>query len=174
MMGAMSADLTLAAIPMSREAFAPYGQLVMCPGRGESRPVNEDTAERWDDQAPCANLRAAATLNVATFQARPRPLPFMLVTLERHPHSTQIFLPLHASRYVVVVADGAEAVPGALRAFLVAGDVGVAYAPNVWHHTLIVLDAPASFACFVFEDGTVSDCEVAALDPSEQRSLVVG
>jgi ureidoglycolate lyase len=119
----MAEDLTvLEAVPISREAFAPYGLLIACPGRGEPRGVNEGTAERWDDQAPCDNPRPGAKLNIATFQARPRPLPFDVVTLEKHPYSTQIFVPLHASRYVVVVADGAGAAPEGLHAFVVAGD----------------------------------------------------
>lgn len=175
MMWAMAEDLTvLKAVPITREAFAPYGLLVACPGSGESRDVNEGTAERWDDQAPCDNARPSARLNVATFQARPRPLPFEIVTVERHPFSTQIFLPLHASRYVVVVADGASLAPENFHAFVVAGDVGIAYAPNVWHHSLIVLDSPASFACFVWEDGSPDDCHVIELDVAARRRLCVG
>lgn len=175
MMWAMAEDLTvLEAVPISREAFAPYGLLIACPGRGEPRGVNEGTAERWDDQAPCDNTRPGAKLNVATFQARPRPLPFDVVTVEKHPFSTQIFLPLHASRYVVIVADGAGSAPEDLHAFVVAGDVGIAYAPNVWHHTLLVLDSPASFACFVWEDGSADDCHVIALEGAARRRLCVG
>lgn len=163
----------LQAAPLSREAFAPFGSMIACPGNGEPRGVNEGTAERWDDQSPCDNPRAAAKLNVATFQARPRPLPFDLVTLEKHPFSTQIFVPLHASRYVVVVGEG-DAAPERLHAFVVPGDVGIAYAPNVWHHTLIVLDSPASFACFVYEDGSADDCIVTQLAIDAQQRLIVG
>lgn len=159
--------------PMTREAFGPFGRLVACPGQGEPRGVNEGTAERWDAQVHCDNPRPNATLNVATFQARARALPFDLVTLERHPFSTQIFVPLHAARYVVVVAEGTASEPGPLHAFLVPGHIGIAYAANVWHHTLIVLDAPASFACFVYEDGSAGDCEVATLSAEAQRRLIV-
>lgn len=157
--------------PITHERFAPFGRLIACPGTGDPRAVNEGSAERWDSQSPCSNQRAHATLNVATFQARPRPMPFELHTLERHPFSTQIFVPLRAGRYVVVVAEGQERVPGALHAFTVPGDMGIAYAPGVWHHSLIVLETPASFACFVWEDGSPNDCEVVSLGSSERRRL---
>ncbi len=174
MMWPMAEDLTvLQAVPITREGFAPFGQLIACPGSGEPREVNEGTAQRWDAQAACHNARTGATLNVATFQARPRPLPFALVTLEKHPFSTQIFVPLHASRYVVVVAEDAGAAPEEMHAFLVAGDVGIAYAPNVWHHSLIVLDSPASFLCLVWEDRSEGDCHVIELADAARRSLCV-
>lgn len=163
----------LQAAPITRETFAPFGRLIACPGSGDPREVNEGTAERWDLQAPCENRRTDARLNVATFQARPRVLPFELVSLEKHPFSTQIFVPLHAARYVVVVAEGG-ATPEQLHAFVVAGDVGIAYAPDVWHHSLMVLDAPAAFACFVWEDGSADDCVVAELAPSQRRALTIG
>lgn len=174
MMQCMAEDLTvLEATPITREAFAPFGVLIACPGAGESREVNEGTAERWDDQATCDNHRAGAKLNIATFQARPRSLPFEVVTLEKHPFSTQIFVPLHAARYVVVVAEGKDA-PGPLHAFVVSGSMGIAYGPDVWHHTLLVLDSPASFACFVWEDGTSEDCRVVELEEAARRTLSIG
>lgn len=174
MMQCMAEDLlVLETTPIDREAFAPFGVLIACPGQGESRPVNEGTAERWDDQATCDNHRPEAKLNIATFQARPRSLPFEVVTLEKHPFSTQIFVPLHAARYVVVVAEG-KAAPERMHAFVVPGTMGIAYAPDVWHHTLIVLDSPASFACFVWEDGTRDDCHVVELESTARRSLHVG
>lgn len=173
MIAAMAEDLrVLEAKPLDRDAFAPYGKLIACPGSGDPRQVNEGTAERWDDQARCDNGRAGARLNIATFQARPRPLPFDIVTLERHLHSTQLFVPLHASRYVVVVADGIES-PERIHAFVAPGDIGIAYAPGVWHHTLVVLDAPASFACFVWEDGGPDDCHVIMLGDDLRCRLTV-
>lgn len=172
MIARMADDLqVLEAMPLTHEAFSPFGQLIACPGSGDARIVNEGTAERWDDQARCENLRAQAKLNIATFAARPRQLPFDIVTLERHPYSTQLFVPLHAARYVVVVAEGAET-PERIHAFVARGDLGIAYAPGVWHHTLIALDAPASFTCFVWEDGSAGDCEVLDLDASARRRLV--
>lgn len=158
---------------LSHEAFAPFGHMIACPGHGSSRTVNEGSAERWDDQVQLTSTRPGARLNVATFQSQPRPLPFAIRTLERHPCSTQMFLPLTAGRYVVVVAEGHDAVPGKLHAFMARGGVGVAYAPNTWHHTLLVLDSPAAFSCMVWEDGSADDCEVVELDPAAQHWLHV-
>lgn len=148
---------------LTPENFQPFGSVLACPGHGTSRLVNEGSAERWDDQSQCLSTRAQARLNFATFRAQPRPMPFEVSVLERHPCSTQIFLPLQVSRYAVVVAEGKER-PERLHAFLVPGDTGIAYAPGIWHHTLIALDTQASFACMVWEDGSDDDCHVVTLD----------
>lgn len=159
-------------VPLTREAFEPFGDVVEAP-RGLGAQVNEGSAERFDRVAALENLRPGrATLNVAYFSCQPRTLPFELTVVEKHPKSAQLFVPLNAKRYIVVVARGAEA-PEPLHAFLATGLQGIAYRAGTWHHTLIALDGPTSFACFVWEDGSAEDCIVHPLTPADQRKLVL-
>ena len=98
--------------------------------------------------------------------------------LERHPYSSQLFVPLNAPRrYLVVVALPAAEPPGVdvrregaappdmttLRAFMARRDQGVNYAAGVWHHPLAALDDATDFACVVYEDGSPDDCHVLAM-----------
>jgi ureidoglycolate lyase len=66
--------------------------------------------------------------------------------LERHPLGSQLFMPLSADPFVVVVAPPA-AVPDreAVRAFLTNGRQGVNYRRGAWHHPLIALAAGREF-----------------------------
>jgi ureidoglycolate lyase len=151
----------LAAEPLTRAAFAPFGDVV-CAGLDEGTSANQGTAVRFNWAAALSSTRAAARPNLAVFRSVPQPLPFVVRLLERHPCSTQAFLPLVCARFLVCVAptlpDGAPDVAG-LRAFLCSPGQGVNYHRGVWHHPIIALDAHAEFAMLAWEDGSAGDCE---------------
>lgn len=175
--------LRIPAQPLTPDAYAPYGRVIMASPQGEpGRPANQGTARRFDHLAAVENLRpASAALNVCVFRCAPRapePLPWSedapgaadaaatpgaldVALLEKHPASTQVFLPMSARRFLVVVALGlGDDRPdlSTLAAFVAEGPQGISYHPGVWHHPMIALDAPADFACLVWEDGSAADC----------------
>ncbi|MEQ1769565.1 MAG: ureidoglycolate lyase [Devosia sp.] len=96
----------------------------------------------------------------------PQPVtgPTVTITaLERHPHSTQSFVPIRAGRWVVVLAstlsDGSPDIAGA-RAYLAGPNDAICIGHNVWHAGLTVLDGPAEFAMMMWratagDDGIV-------------------
>jgi ureidoglycolate lyase len=164
----------LLATPLDPTTFAPYGWCVAPPEGQVGAGVNEGSAARFDHVAELPNLRGdGAKLNVVYFQCSARLLPFDVVTLERHPLSAQLFVPMNASRYLVVVAEDAGGTPNlaTLRAFLARPNQGICYRPNVWHQTLLALDRPTAFVGFVWEDGSPDDCIVHALDDAQRRTL---
>lgn len=153
---------TLAAVPLTAEAFAPFGHVVSA-GLTSGTSANMGTAVRFDRCAELINTRATATPNLVVFRSSPRALPFDVKLLERHPASTQVFVPMLISRYLVCVAPNrADGSPDLdkLVAFVCSPGQGVAYAPGVWHHPMIALDAPGEFAMLVWEDGSPLDCEL--------------
>ncbi len=202
--------MSVAAEPLTADAFRPYGQVVAaCPGAagGGGGSANQGTASRFDRLATLRNGRpGVAGANVCVFRSapralepppRPRPPPtppagasavgagtFRVRLLERHAHSSQMFVPMRArAPWLVVVAlprpvargvdaRAAGAAPpdrATLRAFLCRADQGVNFRAGVWHHPLIALgDAPVDFACVVFEDGTADDCHVVEMGPGEE------
>ncbi len=155
----------LTALPLTAEAFAPFGRVVSA-GLGPGASANQGTAVRFDFCAELTSTRGGARPNLAVFRSVARSLPFEVVLLERHPCSTQVFLPMVVARYLVCVAptlpDGAPDVAG-LRAFVCLPGQGVAYAPGTWHHPVVALDSPGEFAMLAWEDGSPLDCEVREL-----------
>lgn len=153
---------TLTVAPLTAEAFAPFGRVVSA-GLTSGISANQGSAVRFDHCAPLINTRPAATPNLTVFRSTPRRLPLDMTLLERHACSTQVFVPMVVSRYFVCVgptaADGTPDL-SQLRAFVCAPGQGIAYAPGVWHHPMVALDAPAEFAMLVWEDGSPVDCEL--------------
>jgi ureidoglycolate lyase len=86
--------------------------------------------------------------------------------LERHPCSSQAFIPLRCSRYLVIVAPSEpDGTPrwSALRAFVARPGQGINYAPGTWHHPFTALDTAADLAMLAWEDGSARDCEEVPL-----------
>ncbi len=160
--------------PLSAAAFAPFGQVVSA-GLSAGSSANQGTATRFDWSAQLENARPAARPNLAVFRSVARSLPFEVKLLERHPKSSQLFLPMVVDRYLVVVApDDARGEPdlAGLRAFLGQPGQGINYRANTWHHPLIALGRDADFAMLAWEDGSALDCEERPL--VERRLLVYG
>ncbi len=143
----------------------PFGRVVSA-GLEPGSPANQGTAVRFDLCSELTSTRPHAKPNLAVFRSVAKSLPHDIVLLERHPCSTQVFIPMVVSRYLVCVAptlpDGAPDLSG-MKAFVCQPGQGVAYAPGTWHHPMVALDTPGEFTMLAWEDGTALDCEVREL-----------
>jgi ureidoglycolate lyase len=168
----------LVASALTPEGYARYGAVIMASAGGETgSEANQGSARRFDRLAEVVDLRPGrASANVALFRCSPRlELPFVVALLEKHPSSTQLFFPMNARRYLVVVARGNDRPDlSTLSAFVASGRQGISYFPGVWHHPLIALDAETDFACLVFEDGSAGDCEVFRLPIEDRVAVTIG
>lgn len=139
--------------PLTRVAFAPYGELIDTAGI-EPQTINGGTAQRYADLArvevegdrPRVAPAPPPTATIGIYRAQPRTLPLQLLEIERHPLGSQAFVPLVPTRYLVVVAGAAaQPSPSDLRVFLARGQQGVSLRAGVWHHALLALDREADF-----------------------------
>lgn len=147
-------------------SYRPYGDVIAA--GAESRSANAGTARRYDRLAALENLRPGnATPNLCLFRVAPATTnPFVVRMLERHPHSTQAFIPMGAERYLVIVCNGGGTPDlSTLKAFLATGAQGISYKPGTWHHPLVALDRKTDFACVVYEDGGAGDCDERGIAP---------
>ncbi len=131
--------------PLTREAFAAYGEVIDT-GGARSRPINEGTADRFHDLAEVDVDEAGGRALISIFRCRPRDYPFEIRMMERHPIASQAFIPLERRPYLVVVAaPGAAPSAADLKAFVATGSQGVNYHRGVWHHPLLTLEDESDF-----------------------------
>ncbi len=133
--------------PLTSEAFAPFGTVIQLEG-AHHYPINAGTTERFHALAMTDTDAQGGRTGISLFRGQGFTLPFTLRVMERHPLSSQAFVPLAtgaADRYLVVVAPPGVLQTSALRAFLAIGWQGVQYATGVWHHPLIALDRTLDF-----------------------------
>ena len=129
--------------PLTPEAFAPFGDVLEAEGAPD-RIINQGLCGRFHDRARLDFGGGRAGISV--FEAEPRSLPYRLDLVERHPLGSQAFLPMSLDPFLVIVAEGQEATPGRIRAFLTAPGQGVNLLRNCWHGVLTPLHAPGLFA----------------------------
>ncbi|KAG0231249.1 Allantoicase [Actinomortierella wolfii] len=166
-------------VPITNENFKKWGQVVRMPDVDPNAvQVNQGTAQKFSHLAKIVNNRSPDTVqlhgkkpaeaNVAIFKCyKPVQDPvFGIRLLERHPYSSQMFMPMGGDgngSYVVVCAEnGADDKPvlSTLQAFRCDNTLGINYNPNVWHHPMIVIEKPVQFMTFTYESGVaLEDCE---------------
>jgi ureidoglycolate lyase len=161
-------EIVLQAMPLSAQAFAPFGDVIETEGH-PWRWINEGTSQRFDDLARVDVLEAQGRPLISIFRASAQALPFHVRSLERHPLSSQSFYPLDGRPFLVIVAE-AGSTPAAhrVRAFLSSGHQGVNYHRNTWHHSLIALEQTSNFLV-VDRGGVEENCEEVALGAHSVR-----
>ena len=156
--------MILRARPIYAEAFSDFGDLIEAGPGGHA--ANQGTARRQDFTTPLKSYRPDATPNLALFCAAAQPYPLALRLLERHPASSQLFVPMKAGRYVIVLAPSNEAGEPAwskITAFVCGPGQAVNYRPGTWHHPILAIDEDATFLMLSWENGSAGDCEERAL-----------
>lgn len=155
--------LTLDVRPLTREAFAPFGEVIEASDAATRFTINAGNTERYHDLAriePGPDGRVIVSL----FRGQPRTLPFTVTMMERHPLASQAFVPISGRPYLVVVAPaGAPPKAEDLAVFLARGDQGVNYATGVWHHPLLALETACDFLV-IDRSGPGHNCDEIRLD----------
>ena len=149
--------LLVHAKPLRADAFAPFGQVI---------ELGRPGLHRRDQAALLDNRRAGALPNLAVARIPAVAMPLEITRLERHPHSSQTFIPTDLSRYLVVVCPSGESgdpfVTG-MAAFVAAGHQAVNYDAGTWHHAMSPLDRSGEYLVLRWNDGSDGDVEFRSL-----------
>lgn len=163
------AGMTLTIAPLTADAFAAYGDVIEADGRAHY-PINAGMAERYSDLADVDVGAAGGRPLISLCRAQPVNLPLRLRLMERHPLSSQAFIPLSRSPFLIVVAPAGETLRSEdIRAFRSNGRQGINYRAGVWHHPLLALNEAAEFL-IVDRGGDGENCDEI---PIGDRGIVI-
>ena len=158
----MAELLTLRPEPLTRERFAPYGDVIEA-SHDHPNAMNEARFERFNDLCDVDVGDGEIAISVTRCRAATS-LPLRIDRVERHPLGSQAFVPLKPCKMVVVVAPPGEGVTaGDLRAFVTNGRQGINYHRGTWHMPLIAFEAGQEFL-IVDRGGSEPNCEMHELD----------
>ncbi|MBI4183597.1 MAG: ureidoglycolate lyase [Proteobacteria bacterium] len=132
--------------PLAAEVFAPFGTVAVSPAEGL----------RADLSGALQNWRSDARARLSLNNRPPTALPHLGPMMERHPYSSQTFMPLQVSRYLAIVAPpGPGGGPDLRRllGFVASGKQVVSYNAATWHFPLTVLDTHGKFAVLMWTVG---------------------
>tara|TARA_Y100001970_G_scaffold99247_1_gene124820 strand:+ start:776 stop:1270 length:495 start_codon:yes stop_codon:yes gene_type:complete len=125
---------------INKENFSQYGQLISTKDI-KSKNINSDTTKSFYDLVDIEILGENNQCRINIFKAKKRKFPLEINMLENHPFSSQSFIPLQNTSFIVVVAPISNT-PNLklLEAFIVPTEEGINFKPKVWHFPLIAIE----------------------------------
>ncbi|KAL8801325.1 MAG: hypothetical protein Q9182_004531 [Xanthomendoza sp. 2 TL-2023] len=210
-----SKPMRMEPIPLTQSDFAPFGTVIECPLSQSDKtfpttlpalynavPANQNTALKYVDVTYMKNRYGSAPSDVPAkavmnmFSCFPQPIKIRkhdhglnVKILERHPYTTQTFIPLGATRdsnskYLVVVAptlpqssDGPFTVMGPpdvanMKFFWAHGGQAVTYGVGTWHMPMAVAgEERMDFVVVQYANGVAEeDCQEVRLAPVVQEN----
>jgi len=176
---------------LTEASFAPYGGIIAAGlkipptvtglGGASQRSVEVVKPENRYEKAPSGKAgREVVNVSVAI----PRQLKedekggrrYVMDLMERHPFTTQIFVPMSRdAEYLVVVANTKDDKPDldSLKAFVAREGQGICYRTGVFHAPMSVAGlVPVTFAIFQHSNGVQDeDCEFFPLSEPEMVEI---
>ena len=195
--------MELHADPLSVEAFHPYGSIISpdeeiatytsSHGVAENN-ANQGTAVKLLSVSRVQNSSRAAVPHLNLFRCRTRgrvsqgqSWQIVVPLLERHPQSSQTFIPMgvdsEAVAYIVVVAlvlpnDTSKPDMSTARAFLCRGNQAVTYGEGVSHAPMIAISQEEArthidFAVLIYENDSPGHPELDCVEYQLDRPIEV-
>lgn len=139
--------ISLTVKPLKRCDFASFGDVIEVDENRHHYPINSGSTERYHDLAKIDVLERDGRPIINIFRGQPFKLPIQVKLMERHPLSSQAFIPLDKTPYLIVVAkkENEELRANQLQAFISTGQQGINYHKGVWHHPLLSLEKVSDF-----------------------------
>ncbi|UPW17304.1 ureidoglycolate lyase [Agarivorans sp. TSD2052] len=156
--------------PLSQSAFSAFGDVVQTEG-AKHFTINGGSTERYHDLADLQCSGSQSKMIASIFRGQAFSLPLTIKMMEHHPYGSQLFMPLSARPYVVVVAEAGQLQQQNIRAFLAQGHQGVNYHSGVWHHPLISLESSSDYLV-VDRSGKEANCVEQQLEQAIQLHLI--
>ena len=153
-------------IPLTAEAFAPFGEVIEASGRAQIMPINYGQTTRFHDLARVDVADEGGHAITSLFRGKPLEPPILKI-VERHPLGSQAFVPLSGRPYLVAVAPAGDFDPAKLTVFRASAGQGVNYAKGTWHHYLLPLEAESDFLV-IDREGPGENLDEIELAPADQ------
>ena len=124
-------------VKISRSNFSSYGDLISTDNISPIN-INEGYAKRFDNLANLDTSKDSGKTIVSIFSALKRTFPMKIHMMEKHPLSTQAFIPMKETTFLAFVAPSGESPEiDKIQSFIIPPKMGINYKPGIWHFPLI-------------------------------------
>jgi len=124
-------------IKITRSNFSKYGDLISTDDI-DPMDINAGYAKRFDNLANVDTLNDGGKTIVSIFSALKRNFPMKINMMEKHPLSSQAFIPMKETTFLSFVAPpGKSPEISEIKSFIIPPKTGINYKPGIWHFPLI-------------------------------------
>ena len=124
-------------IKINRSNFSAYGDLIS-PDNINPMDINAGYAKRFDNLANVDTSNNEGKTIVSIFSALKRTFPMKINMMEKHPLSSQAFIPMKETTFLSFVAPQGELRDiSKIQSFIIPPKTGINYKPGIWHFPLI-------------------------------------
>ena len=122
---------------LTKDNFSLYGDVITIRNK-DSEGINNNTTQSFFDLANIEVLGEDNNARLNIFSAKKRIFPLNIDMLEMHPLSSQVFLPMDKSDFIVLVAPiNSKPDLNKIECFKVSNGDGINFKSSVWHFPLI-------------------------------------
>ena len=157
---------------LTREVFAPFGDVIEVSGDTFHSTTNEGTADLYADVANVDVTAKGGRAAIDIYRCAPLDTPITIKMMERHPLSSQAFIPMGNNPYLVVVAPKGDFDAGKLQVYLAQSHQGVNYRTGTWHHFCLALNGISDFLV-IGRDGEGDNENEMSLSAEQQITISV-
>lgn len=150
---------------LTRENFAKFGDVIEVHDQAKHFSINDGFTQRYHDLAQVDVTEENGRTLINIFRSTPLEQPVSIMMMERHPLSSQAFIPMGQHPYLVVVAPKGELDIAKIEVFLASPGQGVNYHKGTWHHYCLALHQVSDFIV-VDRGGPGENCDLVKLDGS--------
>jgi len=150
---------------LTRENFIQFGDVIEVNDKSKNFSINDGYTQRYHDLADVDVTQENGRTLINIFRSTPLAQPVSIKMMERHPLSSQAFIPMGQQPFLVVVAPKGEFDITKVEVFLASSNQGVNYHKGTWHHYCLALNEVSDFLV-VDRGGAGDNCDVVSLDGS--------
>tara|TARA_B110000008_G_C16640491_1_gene432435 strand:+ start:138 stop:632 length:495 start_codon:yes stop_codon:yes gene_type:complete len=122
---------------ITKDNFSKYGDLITLKDKN-SEFINNNTTNSYFDLANIEILGEDKNVRLNIFNTKKRIFPLNIDMLEMHPLSSQVFLPISETDFIVLVAPiYIKPVLNKIECFKISNGDGINFKAGVWHFPLI-------------------------------------
>ena len=133
----MNKNLLVKPKPITKQNFKKFGDMI---STEDIKPleINNGFAKRYDGIAKLDTKKDNGESTISIFSALKRSFPMKIDMMEKHPLSSQAFVPMKETIFLSFVAPPGD-VPeiNKIQSFIIPPKMGVNYNPGIWHFPLI-------------------------------------
>ena len=150
---------------LTYENFAVFGDVIEVNDNAKNFSINDGFTQRYHDLAEVDVTQQNGRTLINIFRSTPLEQPVSIKMMERHPLSSQAFIPMGQQPFLVVVAPKGELDISKIEVFLASSNQGVNYHKGTWHHYCLALHQVSDFIV-VDRGGAGDNCDSITLDGS--------